>query len=110
MPIDAAVLKRDAQANIADWPVTIRHREKEMNASLNATADALDAVMGGLLDDWSLTLVVIADDFVAPPQPRDLLEIRMADGSWVEGEIQKVPDLYDPLGPTFTMMVGNPAK
>ncbi len=75
MPIDPSVLKRDAQANIADWAVTIRHREKEIQAHLNATADALDPLMGGLLDDMQMTLVVIGADFVADPQPRDLLEI-----------------------------------
>ncbi|SRR5229473_3604956 len=110
MPIDPSVLKRDAQANIADWAVTIRHREKEIQAHLNATADALDPLMGGLLDDMQMTLVVIGADFVADPQPRDLLEIRMRDGSWREFEIQKIPDLYDPLAPTTTLIVGNPAK
>src|SRR6266481_5697968 len=110
MPIDPSVIKRDAQANIAEWAVTIRHREKEIQAALNATADALDVLMGCLLDDFTLTLLVIADDFVADPQPRDLLEIRMRDGSWRETEIQKVPDLYDPISPTTTLIVGNPAK
>jgi len=110
MPIDPSVIKRDAQANIGDWSVTIRHREKEIRAALNATADALDPLMGGLLDDMQITLVVIADDFVADPQPRDLLEIRLRDGSWREFEIQKIPDLYDPLSPTMTLVVGNPAK
>ena len=110
MPIDPNVFKRDAQANIADWAVTIRHREKEIQAALNATADALDPLMGGLLDDMQLTLMVIEDDFVELPQPRDLIELRLKDGSWLELEIQKVPDLYDPLLPTVTLIVGNPAK
>jgi len=34
----------------------------------------------------------------------------MRDGSWREFEIQKIPDLYDPLAPTTTLIVGNPAK
>jgi len=110
MPIDPSVIKRDAQANIAEWAVTIRHREKEIQAALNATADALDPLMGGLLDDMQITLVVIADDFVADPQPRDLIELRLRNGAWVELEIQKIPDLYDPLSPTMTLVVGNPAK
>src|SRR6266849_5398563 len=110
MPIDPNVLKRDAQANIADFAVTIRHREKEIQAGLNATADALDPLMGGLLDDMQMTLTVVEDDFVELPQPRDLIELRLKNGAWVELEIQKVPDLYDPLLPTVTLIVGNPAK
>jgi len=47
---------------------------------------------------------------VADPQPRDLIELRLRNGSWVELEIQKIPDLYDPLSPTMTLVVGNPAK
>ncbi len=108
--INAAVIKRDAQANIADWPVTIRHREKEIIVHLSATSDTLDPLMGGLLDDMSITLVAVSDDFVALPQPRDLLTIRLRDGSWIEFEIQRVPDFYDPLSPTIQLSVGNPAK
>src|SRR5260370_39661806 len=96
MPIDPNVLKRDAQANIADFAVTIRHREKEISAHLNAPADALDPLMGGLLDDMQITLVVIADDFVADPQPRDLLEIRLRDASWRAVHNRTRSELSDP--------------
>jgi hypothetical protein len=111
MAIDTSVLKRDAQANIADWPATIRHHAREITVHCNAGSDISDVLEGGLLDDMSITLVAISDDFGGDlPQPRDLLELQLKDGSWQEFEIQRVPDLYDPNSPTIQLVIGNPAK
>ena len=111
MPIDPSVIKRDARSNIADWPATIRHNQREIIVHCNATSDVSTVLDGGLLDEMSLTLIAISDDFGdALPQPRDLVELQLKNGTWREFEITSVPDLYDPNSPTIQLVIGNPAK
>ena len=111
--IDSAALKRDAQANIADWPVTIRHyynstQYDQVTAGLNSRDDISQLMEGGLLDKPSVDIIAIADDFVhGLPANRDRVDLLLA-GNWIQLEVKSTPDAYDPLGPTYQFTIGSP--
>jgi hypothetical protein len=106
--IDPDAIQRDAQANIADWPVTIRHLGVEIQAALNTTSDISQLLEGGLLDNPDATVLAIREDFTALPQCRDIVELKLADDSWMPWEVKRVPDLYDPLLPHIQFTIGTP--
>ncbi len=108
--IDPAIIKRDAQANIADWPVTIRFPVggTQITAAFSATDDVSVLMPGGLLDNPTATLLAIRSDFAVLPEPRDLIELRLANNTWKTFEIKSVPEYYDPLLPHFQFTIGTP--
>lgn len=109
--IDQDTLKRDARANISDWPATIKHRGRKIIVQCSADADSLAVSASGLLDDMSLTFVGIVDDFgERRPQTLDEIDLQMANGRWLKLEVKSTPDYYDPLGPTIQFTAGSPDK
>ncbi len=111
--IDPAVIKRDAQANILDWPVQARHLGRQITVALMAIQD-IEALLGeasGLLDDMNLSIVAILDDFGdKPPRPRDTFEIQLSNGKWKKFDVASTPDFYDPVSPTLTINLQSPHK
>ena len=111
--IDPTVLKRDAQANILDWPVIARHLGRSITVGLMATQDieVLLSEGAGLLDDMSLMVTAISDDFGDRlPKHRDEFQIQLKNGKWKKFEVSGVPDYYDPLTPTITINLQSPHK
>jgi hypothetical protein len=113
--IDTATLKRDAQADIADWPVLIRHYYDgvsyvEVVAGLNTEDDLSVLQAGGLLDDVSMGIIAIADDFAVHglPKSRDRVDLQLRDASWKRLEVKRTPDFYDPLAATIQFTIGSP--
>jgi len=109
--IDRSVIERDARANIADWPVTIRFHGRTLTVHLSSTSDVSDVLTGALLDDMQITLVCMVSDFGGDlPDLRDLLEVQLRDGKWKQFEVQRRPDFYDPLQPFLQLNLGSPEK
>ncbi len=108
--IDSDTLKRDARANILDWPVKARYKGRPLTVGLQAVEDVESLMSGGILDDMALSVLAIADDFNVTPKRFDSFEIQLADGTWKRLEIRNVPDRLDPLGPTFTIYLQSPHK
>lgn len=108
--INVDTIKRDARANIKDWPVTIRYGGVTMQADLNAGGGAGILLDGGTLEDSTLTFTAIADDFTKLPEPFKLLELKLANGKWKKLNIVNVPDLLDPLSPTITIITNTEEK
>jgi hypothetical protein len=110
MSIDAAVIERDARANIGDWPVKLTHLNKEITASLQGLEDVSQLMVGGLLDDMLLRIVAINSDFIKRPQARDLMDVQLKSGEWKTFEVANPVDYYDPLSPTITFTLKSIAK
>lgn len=106
--IDPDIIKRDAQANIADWPVTIRFGGAQIRAGLYASEDISGLMPGALLDNPTMTVLAIRSDFTVLPKPRDLIDLQLADGSWKTFEVKSVPEYYDPILPHFQFTLGSP--
>lgn len=112
--IDRGAITRDAAANIADWPVTIRHYYMpalfiQMTAGLNS-GDDFDVLMdGGLLDKPDMDIIALADSFLASPhvKNRDRIDV-LVDGNWIQFEVKRTPDYYDPLAATVRFRIGTP--
>lgn len=109
MKLDLSVIKRHAVAVIAKFPVTIRHMNVLIQATLNTTDDISQLMAGGLLDDPDATVIAIRTDFVALPKPRDLVDLLLAgSGGWKTFEVKRVIDYYHPLMPTIQFTIGTP--
>jgi hypothetical protein len=115
--IDQDALKRDAQADIADWPIQLRHyynatQFDQVTCGLNATDDMSLLMDGGLLERMDGEIMAIADDFVNGfPKNRDRVDILQADGvTWLRFEVKHTPDVFDPLGATYQFRIGSPAE
>jgi hypothetical protein len=111
--LDQDALKRDAQSCISDWPVSIRHyysaaEYDEVTAGLNTGDDVSELMEGGLLDKPDMDIIAIFDDFThGAPQNRDRVDVLIG-GNWLQFEVKRTPDIYDPLGPTYQFKIGSP--
>jgi hypothetical protein len=109
--IDREVFKRDAQFGIAEWPVNARHKGRIVKVGLQAFEDAEVLMAGGRLDDMSLAVLAIADDFGnTPPVTDDDFEIQLRNGKWLRLSVRNTPDRYDPISPTITIYLQSPDK
>jgi hypothetical protein len=109
--IDQAALKRDAQANISDWPTQARFRGKPLTVGLSSAQDAELLMAGGILDDRTFVITAIADDIGEPvPRKYEKFQILLSNGSWLNCEIAGAPDKFDPLGVTVTILLQSPHK
>ena len=80
----------------------------QISASLNTTDDVSQLMPGGLLDDPDATVLAIRSDFPVLPRPRDLIELMLANASWLTLEVKRVPDYYDPILPHIQFTIGTP--
>ncbi len=109
--IDQTAIVRDARACIADWPATLRHyysptQYDQVTVGINATDDVSDLLDGGLLDKPQIEVTAIAQDFVnGLPKNRDRVDLLIG-GNWVQLEIKRTPDAYDPLQTTYSFRIG----
>lgn len=111
MAIDQATLKRDAQAVIADWPVQARYKGKLLTVRIYNSGTMGMILEGGILDDATITVTAIADDFgKRPPEPFELFEFQQRDGKWRKFSIKDVPNRFDPLTPTYTLILNTEEK
>lgn len=114
--IDAAALKRDARGCIGDWPVTIRHYYSPTLfdtaiVGLNAKDDLSQLMEAGLLDKPDVDIISIVDDFPhGLPANRDRIDLLIDPiaVTYVQLEVKRTPDAYDPLGPTYQFTIGSP--
>jgi hypothetical protein len=112
MAIDQSVLLRDARACVADYPCQIRHyytstSYHEVTAHFNATDDYSVLEEGGLLNRSSMQITIITGDLMPLPLCRDRLDLLTGD-QWIQFEIKRTPDYYDPNGATMDLIIGTP--
>ena len=124
MPIDPAVIQKDARADIADWPATIRHwydadHYNEAQVNVYAATEQSILVGGGLVDSMYLSIYAILDDLIPPPQNRDRVDVLVKgesetfdyediDGKWQKMSVKRTQDYFDPLLPTVRFDIGTP--
>jgi len=109
--ISEEALKRDVRANIADWPVECRWKGRQFTAGLASYQDLETLMQGGLLDDMTINILAVIDDFgPVMPRQREKFEVREANGKWLAFDIASVPDRHDPLGPTISINLQSPDK
>src|SRR5215472_15419247 len=101
--IDQGALTRDAQADIADWPIQLRHyysptQFDQVTCGFNATDDSSFLMPAGLLEKMDGDIIAIQSDFVHGfPRNRDRVDILQSDGlTWLRFEVKHTPDVIDP--------------
>lgn len=106
-----AIFAADAQAAIGDLPVMIRWNGGDpIAASYNGGVLNLEALDGGLIDSKTATIVAMKADFLDPqPGDTDMLEVQLADESWLEVEIKGMGgEAHDPNGVCYSFVIGSP--
>lgn len=109
--IDPNIIAKDLRAMIGDWPVTLRYKGRAIIASLQSQASLTDVMESGLLDDASLTIIGVAADFgKAIPENEEDIDLLLPTGKYHTFKITNVPDRYDPIDRSITLVLGSPDK
>jgi hypothetical protein len=108
--LDRDVLARDAKNCINEVPITVRHKNRQFTARLNATEDIMQTLDGGLRDNMSISIIAAKGDFGnIPPKSMDDFFV-LNNGKWNKFQVRNVPDLFDQVSATYTINLQSSQK
>jgi hypothetical protein len=104
------VLTTDLRNCIATFPVTARHRGREIAVRFLSTVDMVMAMEGGTLDNMNMGVVAVRDDFNGIlPKSMDDFDV-LFQGKWKKFQVRDVPDYHDPRVHIVTINLQSPHK